>query len=471
MSHELRHALDDLVQGVATEHQAGAGLPVDAMTARARRARVRFTTLVSTAAACAVVAVGAGGVAVATWDRADPVPAAPPTRESTPTPSPDVTAPPATPSATADVPAVVLPSADRALAFGACGSTTDPGAAVPSSPAVALTLAAAPAVALRGEPLELRSELAVTGPGLAAFGPDSGPTVLLLRDGVVVATAPTYPASAAVETVTFLYDAPDHRSASAFVSHAAPVVCDAPGASAGAPLPAGRYQAIAVSDAWTADHDAASAVMSDGVRTIADLAPSVPLQHVVAVSAPVEVQVGDDLVDPAAVATPPQSAPVPGDRNVPDGDPYPSACSSTLTPGDAGGLLPVTGPTGTVLAGTAAAVSVTYTGSGRAALSVEAQFLKVVQDGVVVAVSASTPLRVDVDRGSTVDTPVTTWQSCTDGWPGATTTLESGTYTAYPVALVGVLGLVAADGTVVQERGSEVDLHQLVGAPVTLVVP
>lgn len=113
MSHELHRALDDLVQGVATEHEAGAGLPVAAMTARARSRRVRFTALVSTAAACAVLAVGAGGVAVATWDRAEVQPAVPtPTASSTPTP--EVTQPAPAPSSDptpdaadgADLPAV-----------------------------------------------------------------------------------------------------------------------------------------------------------------------------------------------------------------------------------------------------------------------------------------------------------------------------------------------------------------------------
>lgn len=480
MSHELRRALDDLVQGVATDQEnrarSGDGLPVAAMTARARRGRVRHAALVSTAAACAVLAVGAGGVAVATWDRAEPAPAAPPTQISTPTPSPEVPSPSpsATPSATATAPAVVLPTGDPGLPFGVCGSTIDAAAALPSSPAVALTLAAGPSSVLQGQPVELRTELAVTTPEVTAFGPDSGPTAVLLRDGVVVATARTYPVGTGPETVAVLEESPDARLTSQFVSHTTLVVCDAPGASAGADLPAGDYQAVALSDVWTADRDAASAFLSDGVRTIADIAPSVPLQQVVAVSAPVAVQVGGTTVDPAAVPVPPAAAPVLGDRNVPDGDPYPSACNPTTTPGDAGGLLPVTAPGTTVTAGGAspdAAVSVTYTGSGRIALFVTGQLLRVVQDGAVVAVSSSTPQRVDLDHGSTLTTPVTTWQSCDGSWPGPATTLAPGTYTAYPVALVGVLGLVAADGTELQPRAGEVDLHQLVGAPVTLVIP
>lgn len=470
MSHELRRALDALVQDVATEQdartRAGGGLPVATMTARAHRRRVRFTALVSAAVTCGLLAVAAGGVAVATWDRAEVQPAVP-SPSGTPTPTRDASSPSATPSATPSRAATVLPSADPGLPFGACGSTLVAAAGLPSSSAVALTLAAGPASVLRGEPFEVRTELAATGTDVAAFGPDSGPTVLVLRDGVVVATAPTYPPGADVDSVDFVYADPSAPSTSAFVSHVAPVVCGAPGASVGDALPGGDYTVLAVSDAWTADRAAASEVVADGVRTITEIAAVVPVQQVVAVSPPVTVRVGSEPVDPATVPTPPASAPVLGDRNVPSGDPYPSACEATTTPGDAGGLLPVT----RTVTAEGDAVTVTYTGSGRVALFVSGQFLRVVQDGVVVAVSSSPARQVDLDHGSAVTAAASTWLGCAAGWPGGETALAPGTYTAYPVALVGVLGLVAADGTEVQARGSEPDLHQLVGQPVTLVVP
>lgn len=99
MSDELRRALDGLVQDVADQQdvraRAGDDRRLAAMTSRAHRNRVRRTALVSAVTACAVVAVAAGGIAVATWDRAEPQPAAPPTTTSpapTPTPKPEPTA-------------------------------------------------------------------------------------------------------------------------------------------------------------------------------------------------------------------------------------------------------------------------------------------------------------------------------------------------------------------------------------------
>ncbi|WP_217615172.1 hypothetical protein [Cellulomonas sp. GbtcB1] len=470
MSDELRRALDDLVQDVAAEQdsraRSGGGLPVGAMTARARRNRIRHTALVSAVTACAVLGVAAGGVAVASWDRPESAPAAPPTRTSAPSPTPTSSPSPTTSS-------VVLPSGDPALPFGTCGSLVGAPTAAPAGEGLALELAATPSV-LGGAPVDVRTTLAATSGDVGAVAPQTGPTVLFSRDGVVVATALTYPAGTTVDAVAFVYDDPDHPSRSTFVSHVTPTVCDAPGASVGEPLPAGDYAVIAVAGTWTTGRDALRGVAGDGVWTAADIASSVPLEERSVMSAAVPVRVEVQDADPATLPQAPTGPPsLDGVGVADDLNPYPDSCDTVVTPDPAGGLLAVTGPRGTVTAGTEVEVATTYGGSGRISLG-RGSLLRLVRDGAVVAATAVGYDLEDVDFGSTVTTavPTASWGTCA----GGTTTaygvaLEPGTYTAYPVVLASPYGLVGPDGTEIVPRGSEVTTRQLVGEPFTLVVP
>lgn len=474
MSDQLRRALDDLVQDVAAEQdsraRSGGGLPVGAMTARARRGRIRHTALVSAVTACAVLGVAAGGVAVASWERPEPAPAAPPT---TPAPSPSTAAPVPSATPTATTPALALPSGDPALPFGACGSLVGAPTAAPTAGGLALELTATPSV-LGGAPVEVRTTLVATSGDVGAVAPATGPTVLLARDGVVVATAPTYPAGSTDDTVAFVYDDPEYASTQTFVSHVTPTVCDAPGASAGEPLPAGDYEAIAVTGAWTTGRDALLAVVGDGVWTAADVAGYVPLVEgtVLSAAAPVRVEAQD--ADPAALPQAPAGPPSLDGLGVADDlNPYPDGCDAVVTPDPDGSLLAVTGPQGTVTAGADVEVSTTYGGSGRIALA-RGSLLRLVRDGAVVASSQVASGREDIDFGSTVSTavPTASWRTCAGG---LTTeygvALEPGTYTAYPVVTASPQGLTGPDGAEIEPRGSEVTAHQLVGEPFTLVVP
>ncbi|WP_431837422.1 hypothetical protein [Cellulomonas sp. Y8] len=479
MSDELRRALDDLVQDVAAEQdsraRSGGGLPVGAMTARARRNRIRHTVLVSAVTACAVLGVAAGGVAVASWDPPEPAPAAPPTRTSapsptrTPTPSPTPTS---SPSPT--TPSVVLPAGDPALRFGSCGSLVGAPPAAPTGAGLALDLAATPSVLGRA-PVEVRTTLAATAGDVGAVAPQTGPTVLFARDGAVVAVAPTYPAGSTDDAVAFVYDDPENPSTSTFVSHVTPTVCDAPGASVGAPLPPGDYAAIAVAGTWTTGRDALLELAAgDGVWTAADVASFVPLEERSVVSAAVPVRVEVQDADAATLPQAPAGPPGLDGLGVADDlNRYPDSCDTVVTPDPARGLLAVTGPRGTVTAGTEVEVATTYGGSGRISLG-RGSLLRLVRDGAVVAATDVRYDLEDVDFGSTVTTavPTTSWRACA----GGTTTaygvaLEPGTYTAYPVVLASPYGLVGPDGTEIVPRGSEVTTRQLVGEPFTLTVP
>ena len=473
MSDELRRALDDLVQGVAAEQdaraRAGGGLPISRMTARARRGRVRRAALVSAITACAVLGAAAGGVAVATWDRPSPAPAGPPTRTAVPTPRP-------TPAPTTDAPTAprtVLPTGDGSLPFGACGSLVASPTDPPAAPEVVLRLTTAPAAVPRGATVEVRTTLGSSG-DIGVVGTGSGPRIVVARDGVVVAVADTYPAAARVDTVNFVYDDPQYPSSAIFVSHITPTVCDAPGAVAGAALPAGDYEVLALSEAWTTPRDELMGLVGDSGWTVQDVAEHLPLEHRSAVSDPVTLRIEPRDVDPATLPPVPTGPPsLEGAGSYSDAYSYPDPCTQAVTPNASEGVLTVAGPAGTVTAGDDVEIRTTYAGSGRLTLR-RASDLRLVRDGEVVATTVVTFGREDIDHGTTVTAvaPTSVGRSCSDG---ATAEMDvpvpPGTYTAYPVTVVSPEGLVAPDGTDVLPRGWEGAAHELVGEPFTLVVP
>lgn len=467
MTDDLHRALDALVQDVASSTRdrtrAGSGLRVAEMTGRAHRNRVRRTVLTSALAACAVVGVVAGGVAATTLDRPAPV-----TPATTPSDSPTTTTTVPAPRST---PVTTLPAGDPSLPFGECGSVVGAATTLPAAPdafTYATTTSTSPE-ATGGSVIEVRSRLQAGDPALAALESDAGPTLVLTRDGVVVAVVPTYPPAADGSTVHAVSAGENGIVSTEFVSHLAPTVCDAPGATAGAPLPAGEYEVRPVSEVWTTPWDGLHQELSDGVFTVGYFEPLVPLEHAVVVGAPAVVDLPDGAADPATLVPAAPAAPVVGSRNVQDEqfDPYPDACEGTVTPGDAGGLLPLTGPTAPVAAGTDVELTLTSQGYGRVMLTSQV-VLRLVRDGQVVAVSGQTPVGpTDLDLGGTLSATVATaqWQPCGDAGP-----LAPGDYEVYPVALTGIHSVVAADGTQVAGRGSEVELHQLVGAPFTVTL-
>ena len=192
MNDELRRALDDLAARTTAEHAARpTGLPVAEMTAQARRRRGRRTAAVSGIALTAVAAVVAASTAVAGWDRAEPMPAAPPSptgvvTSPTPTPSPTPVETPAPP---------VLPVGDPALPYGACGSLTSTPPALPvADPALSAWLVVdTPEVGTGGQ-VAVRTgwDDSRRPDGHVAVVDWAGPRLLVVADGVVVGMTDAY---------------------------------------------------------------------------------------------------------------------------------------------------------------------------------------------------------------------------------------------------------------------------------------
>jgi hypothetical protein len=348
-------------------------------------------------------------------------------------------------------------------------SPTDPPRAVGVTPEVS----AVPSTVPRGAPVEVRTTSTASG-DVGAVLPSSGPRIVFARDGVVVGTADTYPAGSTVDTVTFVYDDPSYPSTSVFVSHVAPTVCEAPGSTAGAPLPAGDYQVVALTEAWTTPADDLMTLLSDADWTVDDVAEYLPLDHRSAVSSPADLRIEARDVDPGTLAQPP-TGPTTLDGEGFTWAPYeyPDPCSPDSGVGSGTGILTVTGPTGTVTAGADVDVRTTYAGSGRLTLQ-RATALRLVRDGVVVAQTETGFAREDVDHGTTLASAVstTTGRTCAEGATAAMdVAVPAGTYSAYPVVVVVAEGLVGPDGTDVLPRGGDGIVHQIAGEPFTLVVP
>ncbi|GEK20083.1 hypothetical protein [Cellulomonas xylanilytica] len=241
MNRDLESALEELAARAEQSHRSRrAPLPVDLITARARRGRRTRGALVAAGAAAAVVAVA--GTAFAVLPNLTPVPPAEtptPTVTTSPTPTPTET-----PTPTPTLAPVVLPPGNPSLPFGACGSLADAAPAYPVDDRVDVritpatdTLSAGGFVSAGGvieRPMPFETYLAYAVP-------DDGPSVAVVKDGVVVGTASF---SEVAGDVTAGRSGNDGE-VTFFTSLLGLTVCD-PGdggpVTAGRPLPAGTYE-------------------------------------------------------------------------------------------------------------------------------------------------------------------------------------------------------------------------------------
>lgn len=459
MTDDLRRALDDLAARTADEHTGRGGLPVAAMTARARRNRLRRTALVSGAVTAVLVGVAAAGAAVTSWDRAEPLPAGSPTTAAT-------TPPTATPSA-----AAVLPTGDTTLPFGACGSVV--GAATePATDPTAGYVVTAPSAVLGGEAVAVSARLAPPATATQGFVRASGPTTVLTHDGVVVAVAPTS-VQVSDEPSWFTFANPlvlEHLVTS--TTHVVPTVCDDGSGTgqAGRELPAGIYQVVVLGEVWfgTTDPD------FDGLapdETVAEFTARADVTQVTAVSDPVDLTISEQRADsPAEVPT--------GTPQLTAGQPDESLGLCLPTEPVTGTDFTVSWPGDslTITAGQARVVDLTttYEGPGRAGFTTTLARLELFQDGVRTGFMYSPDARaLDGDHGST--STLSLWfngmTTCGDDGE-ATSAIPPGTYDVRPSVLIGLDRLTASDGTPVLggTAGGEGRWFVVAGETFTLVV-
>ncbi|VTR78624.1 hypothetical protein [Cellulomonas hominis] len=457
--HDLHSALDALARRTAAEQshlmRAGTGLSADGVASGARRHRRRRAAVATVAG---LVVLGSAVVAGATVvDR--PVPAPPAS------PAPSATSPAPTPSATPD--GTVLPVGDPSLPFGACGSLADAPTDHPSDDRWTVALALDSSQVAVGDPLTLSTRLDVAlppewTPNGAGYGahPDAGPELLVLRDGVVVATGDSYgdvPSTLATYTVAAAAHSPLYAGRYPLTSCAD-----------GGALPAGTYQVVATTPVLPLGDD--PAVMDEIAATSLE---DVAAQHAGdwrrVTSAPQTLSVVARST-PLPAGTPPafdSAALVPEPQ-----------CGVEVTYASAGPTLvldvepPASARSGEELAVPA---TLTYQGPGRlrAHLRIGIE-LWVVQDGVVVGGSreqyADVYELVDLGAGAVLDVAGGgDLVSCSEDVDArGEEPLPPGTYTAYPVLHV--------TGAELRESAGDVDLtaHDdtvgVTGRPFQLVV-
>jgi hypothetical protein len=321
-----------------------------------------------------------GGLALA--QEAPPQPAAPtPVPSTTPAPTPTPTPSP-TPSATPETPAVVLPTGDPTLPFGACGSLATSAPAAPVDPAFSATAVPYVTSAVAGGAVAVTSEVGVGAYGRYGAVHPGGARVSVLRDGVVVG-------STSVGRDTWVVDEDGGSDVPIGVDWLPLAVCGPetqPGVSAGAPLPAGDYEILPWSDVVALGSSWEALTGPDGVRRDAEDLVAELGTPATAVGTPTTITVTGtaDAMAPLPFAGEPPRAPV-ASPPLTCGDPAPVAdpanpvhlssdlVGATLTPAD---LASVTS-------------SLTYEGGGRMTIMVGAVHLLALSEGRIVG---NTPL-------------------------------------------------------------------------------
>lgn len=385
MNHDLDSALRGLAAAAAAAHRERAaaddGLVLRPTVRRVRRRRRALGAAAATGSLAVVAGLVLGGAALAP----DPEP-----RPAGPTPTPSVTAPAprpsSTPSRSPEPPAVVLPTGDASLPFGACGSLADATPGHPVDPAFGAHAEPLATAVAAGSNLEVRGWVTrQTTPDAYGFSAlrASGPRVSVVRDGVVVGTA-------AVGGDAGWEIRGGFQGEFRWVADWLPLaVCAAdgqPGVSAGAPLPAGEYQLLP----WS---DVVDLGRSEDALTTAPGEWLTPEEAIAAVGTPATA-VGEsvaltitgtaDGVDPVPGAGAERSLPPEGTGAPMCGDPAPST--------DPTGPLVVDWPAaGTTLVADdeeRTDVALRYTGGDRFSFSVAQPWLVVSRDGRVVGANA-----------------------------------------------------------------------------------
>jgi hypothetical protein len=466
--HDLHSALDDLARRTADEQgrlmRSGTGLSADGVASGARRHR-RRRAAVSTVAGLVVLgsAVVAGAAVV---DRPAPVPPASPA----PTPSTTVTAPAptSTPTAAATPAGTVLPTGDPTLPFGACGSLADAPADHPSDDRWTVSLGLDAAQVAVGDPLGVSTRLEVVlspqwTPNGAWYGahPDSGPELLVLRDGVVVGDGDLY---GDVPSTLTTYQVPAAAHSPLYVGRQPLTSCADGGA-----LPAGTYQVVATTPVLPLGDDPAVLTEIDAT-SLEEVAAGHAGDWRRVTSAPQTVTVVARTTAVPAATPPPafDSAAL-----VPEPE-----CGAPFTSASAGPALVLdVDPPRSVRFGEELTVPATLTYQGPARLRAHLRIgveLWAVRDGVVVGGSREqydgAYEVLDLGAGSALDVAGTgDLVSCADGrGTRGEDPLPPGTYTVHPALRVVTVELREADGTV--DLTPHVGTLSVTGQPFELVV-
>lgn len=458
MNHDLDAALRDLADSAARAHHDRTGDPSALLAGpatqrvrRRRRARAAAGTAVGLVAVTGLVL---GGAALA--DRPDPQPAH--TGTPTPTASPSPTAAPS-PVATATPPAV-LPTADPTAALGVCGSVL--GSSPTSTPpddrwTASVNVEGADLVGGSRVPVSARVELVdATGAAVSLYD-GAGPRILVLKDGVVVATTSFYEG---IDAPLGRHDAQSGAELTTYDGSVPLVSC-----LGGAPLPLGAYQVVATAGvlplgddpaalSGADDLDAVAAQRADDWRTV--------------VGTPVDITVAAGT----RVEAPPAASPADMSVFVPQ-----PSCGDPMSDASAGDMFDVTvGPVPAELAaGDAPSIpaSLTYHGPGR----LNAQLMTVVdywaiRDGVVVGGAAERYEYIayaDIGTGSTLDlSGEIALRSCDGDYLGESA-LPAGSYTIQPVVTMSMVTVRTGDG-VLRPGGQAPGSYAVSGTPFPLTV-
>jgi hypothetical protein len=464
--HDLHSALDDLARRTADEQshlmRAGTGLSADGVASGARRHRRRRAAVTTVAGLVVLGSAVVAGAAVV--DRPAPVPPASPAPSTTaPTPAPT-----STPTAAATPAGTVLPTGDPTLPFGACGSLADAPADHPSDDRWTVSLGLDAAQVAVGDPLGVSTRLEVVlspqwTPNGAWYGahPDSGPELLVLRDGVVVGAGDLY---GDVPSTLTTYQVPAAAHSPLYVGRQPLTSCADGGA-----LPAGAYQVVATTPVLPLGDD--PAVLTEIDATSLEEVAAVHAGDWRRVTSPPQTV----SVVARSTALPAATPPPPFDSTALVPEPQ---CGAPVTSASAGPSLVLdVDPPGSARSGEELAVPATlaYQGPGRLRthlrIGVE---LWAVQDGVVVGGSREqydgAYEVLDLGAGSTLDVAGRgDLVSCQDdlGMRGEQP-LPPGTYTIYPVLRTVGVELREVDRSVVLTAHD--DTVCVTGQPFELVI-
>jgi antitoxin (DNA-binding transcriptional repressor) of toxin-antitoxin stability system len=341
------------------------------------------------------------------------------------------------------------------------GSATEPA----TDPSASIIVTSTP-VADHGGVIETSAQMIPPPESFGAYQRTSGPQIVITRDDVVVATIVPLPAQYDELELVVNYD--PRFSPATFVTHSVPVVCDdgSGTGSAGAALPPGDYQVMAVGDLWWTTYDRGDS----GHPTTADGLPG--WDPVSVVAAPVPLRITDAPGEPLDAPTGAPPLPPAHDWQLDYQCQEPP--ESTTTP-----ALTASGSSETryISSGERMRVDMTmaFSGPGRVSANMSPGLLMLRRDGKTIGVvSSNFPPSKDANIDAGTQIPFTTiaddYRACgEDEEPGSLTPIPAGTYEAYPMISVYVNGLYSSDGELLFTE-DEVWTTYAVSTPFTLVV-
>lgn len=368
------------------------------------------------------------------------------------------------------VPRTVLPEGDASLPYGECGSLVASAPALPWTDEVVTTTTPQATTARPGGRLWVESSTGDAGGTTITVVPETGPTVVIVRDGVVVGVSGLVADEGRLR-ISSSY--PGFWDAGA-VGAVDLVVCD-PGTEGrttpGAPLPPGEYRVQAVMPVTWIGVEHGDAVEGADVYDVEAVQDHPTAQRGTARSTAFTLQVEGDPAEPAVTGEDARDVDFPDevDLSAPCGAPAPEVSQGMFTlERDAQSAT----LNGRVLD---TRVTLRYHGPGRVELF-PGNYVEyvLVQDGVVVGTgddpgSDGGTLRMRHGAGL-VRVSGTPLGSCPDPWEQP---LAAGTYQVYPTLYVSLDHVTLTDGTVVAPDpagGDGWSSTEVVGEPFELVV-